>query len=192
MITNQPNPSDQIQRNETSQSSVDNATRSSPKPEPRGSKVQGQNHELNEYLMFHVYCEECSKIIDSSTLWLHFQDFPDHTDATKSLTEFNQFELKLRQDSCAKRRSLAPQLRASSSQDKAIDYPWKKKRKMNAYLFWASKTRKKFFRHNRDKTFREVSQIMSKTWHCMHDAKKKKWLNKCRRQNQSHAIEDLN
>ena len=81
---------------------------------------------------------------------------------------------------------------ASPSSSQAIDYPWKKKRKMNAYLFWAGMMRKKFFRENRDKTFREVSQIMSKTWHCMHDAKKAKWLKKCRRQNQSHAIKDLN
>lgn len=85
----------------------------------------------------------------------------------------------------------------SSSQDNAIDYKnaWKKKRKMNAYLFWAGMMRQKFFRENRDKTFREVSRIMSKTWHSMPDSTKAKWLKKSRRRNQIHAFaesEDLN
>jgi len=168
--SNQPSPSEQIQINETTQKLVDNTIRSSPKPESR-SKVQGQNHEHYQYLMFHVYCAECSKIIDSSTLWLHFQEFPDHTDCTKSLTEFNQFDLKLREDSCAKRRSLARQVRGNDCPRKLSRS--KGKRTPNAYLLFANEMRKKG--GNQGKSRSEVAQNESEKWRSMPEAEKAIW-----------------
>ena len=63
--------------------------------------------EWKQYLLFNCYCVICSKVIESSKMWRHFQTEPEHTDCVKPLAFFSSFKLVLKEDSAARRKAKA-------------------------------------------------------------------------------------
>ena len=61
--------------------------------------------EWKQYLLFNCYCVICSKVMESSKMWMHFQTEPEHTDCVKPLEFFNSFKVVLKEDSAARRKA---------------------------------------------------------------------------------------
>ena len=63
--------------------------------------------EWKQYLLFNCYCVICSKVIESSKMWRHFQTEPEHIGCVKPLEFFNSFKVVLKEDSAARRKAKA-------------------------------------------------------------------------------------
>ena len=63
--------------------------------------------EWKQYLLFNCYCVICSKVMESSKMWTHFQTEPEHTGRVKPLEFFNSFKVVLKEDSAARRKAKA-------------------------------------------------------------------------------------